>query len=105
VVVVLALPATRRIQGNYAGPCDLGYRRKDSLEKRPRTRTLTSSSSFDVNVKQSAKTENCQQHHGRSGSFAVQKPGEVAFTSTGLSAVGVTKQREKPKDKDPVTWK
>jgi hypothetical protein len=32
----------------------------------------------------------------------VQKPGEVAFTSTGLNAIGVTKQREKPKDKDPV---
>jgi hypothetical protein len=62
---------------------------------------------FDVTVKQSLKTE-IVNNTAVLKLYAVQKPGEaqkpgeVIFTSATMNAVGITKAREKLKDKDPV---
>ncbi|MFN0016920.1 MAG: hypothetical protein ACKVP0_01605 [Pirellulaceae bacterium] len=88
-------------KGIMPGLVVLGLGGKDSLEKRAKDQNLDLLFIFDVNVKQSAKTD-IVNNTTTLRLYVVQKPGEVAFTSTGLNAVGVTKLREKPKDKDPV---
>jgi hypothetical protein len=79
----------------------LGTGGKDSLERKAREQNLDLLFIFDIKVAQNLKTEivtnNCKLTL-----YAVQKPGEIAFTSASLSNVVVTKQREKPKDNDPV---
>jgi hypothetical protein len=79
----------------------LGTGNKDSLERKARGQNLDVLIIFEVKVAQSPKN-NIVTNTAKLSIYAVQKPGEVVFTSAGINAVAVTKQREKPKDNDPV---
>ena len=96
-----AAGATREPKGIMPGLVVLGTGGRDSLEKKAKDQNLDLLLIFEVNVKQSSKTE-IVNNTTTLRLYAVQKPAEVAFTSIGLNAIGVTKQREKPKDNDPV---
>jgi hypothetical protein len=92
---------SRDPKGIMPGLVILGTGGKDSLEKKAKEQNLDLLFIFEVKVSQNLKTE-IVNNTSTLRLFAVQKPADVAFTSTGLNAVGVTKQREKPKDNDPV---
>ena len=91
----------REPKGIMPGLVVLGTGGRDSLEKRAKDQNLDLLFIFEVKVSQSPRTE-IVNNTTTLKLYAVQKPGEVVFTSTGLNALTVTKQREKPKDKDPV---
>jgi hypothetical protein len=79
----------------------LGLGNKDSLERKAKGQNLDVLIIFEVKVAQSLKT-NIVTNTSKLSIFAVQKPDEMVFTSAGINAVAVTKQREKPKDNDPL---
>ncbi len=74
---------------------------KDWLERRAKDQTLDLLFIFEVKIAQSLKTE-IVNNTTTLKLYAVQKPAEVVFTTAAINAVGVTKAREKVKDKDPV---
>ncbi|MGI8981585.1 MAG: hypothetical protein ACR2FY_20350 [Pirellulaceae bacterium] len=93
--------SARDPKGIVPGLVVLGTGGRDTLEKRAKDQNLDLLFIFEVKVSQSPRTE-IVNNTTTLRLYAVQKPGEVVFTSTGLNALTVTKQREKPKDKDPL---
>jgi len=90
----------REPKGIRPGLVALGVGGKSDLEKRAKDQHVDLMFVFEVKVGQSLKTE-IVKNTSILKLYAVQKPGDVVFSSASMDAVLVTKQR-KEKDKDPV---